>query len=316
MQRDRSGSQFINSPANYCCSLDDRIEYSSGSNQAQSPYSDAYHENSCDSSIPSSVLNPAPTLEHVTSELGSSGEVEQYCAHSRSPHNSTISLPSSEYMSSSPVKPKDKRAISQLMTDSEDEQVSCKRRCSATSAGLSNENINNPYQASDLSSLLKKKVPLVGSRLKPGPKSRTTLVQHPPPPANATGLNSARQNSGITKEDLKCLYTIICYPPATADGPIIKRFLCSLEGCGRSFARKTAVESHLQTHLEDKPFVCSLPECNAAFVRQHDLRRHEQIHAKSKPHSCICGKNFARGDALIRHRNRGICDGSLVPRKK
>jgi hypothetical protein len=28
------------------------------------------------------------------------------------------------------------------------------------------------------------------------------------------------------------------------------------------------------------------------------------------------GTSFARGDALVRHRNRGICDGSLVPRKK
>jgi hypothetical protein len=27
------------------------------------------------------------------------------------------------------------------------------------------------------------------------------------------------------------------------------------------------------------------------------------------------GKGFARGDALMRHRQRGICDGSLVPLK-
>jgi hypothetical protein len=32
--------------------------------------------------------------------------------------------------------------------------------------------------------------------------------------------------------------------------------------------------------------------------------------------SIISGKGFARGDALMRHRQRGICIGSLVPLKK
>ncbi|KPV75766.1 uncharacterized protein RHOBADRAFT_14078, partial [Rhodotorula graminis WP1] len=85
---------------------------------------------------------------------------------------------------------------------------------------------------------------------------------------------------------------------------------CLIEGCGRAFPRKSAIESHIQTHLEDKPFVCPHDDCGASFVRQHDLRRHERIHSDNKPFPCGCGKAFARGDALTRHRARGICSGA------
>jgi uncharacterized Zn-finger protein len=77
---------------------------------------------------------------------------------------------------------------------------------------------------------------------------------------------------------------------------------------------------------------------DASFVRQHDLRRHERIHSGNKPFPCpwfglvpssllpslvltlpslppYSGKGFARGDALARHRARGICSGSIVPRR-
>ncbi|KAK9899521.1 hypothetical protein P389DRAFT_139619 [Cystobasidium minutum MCA 4210] len=92
-------------------------------------------------------------------------------------------------------------------------------------------------------------------------------------------------------------------------------YVCSIPGCEKEFPRKSAVESHIQTHLEDKPFACPYDECGASFVRSHDLTRHVRIHSGSKPFQCICGKGFARGDALTRHRQRGICEGSLVPRR-
>lgn len=36
----------------------------------------------------------------------------------------------------------------------------------------------------------------------------------------------------------------------------VKRFKCLIEGCEREFPRKSAIKSHIQTHLDDKPFVC------------------------------------------------------------
>ena len=36
-----------------------------------------------------------------------------------------------------------------------------------------------------------------------------------------------------------------------------------------------------------------------------------RIHTGTKPFHCACGKGFARGDALTRHRQRNICKGGL-----
>ncbi|GAA96789.1 uncharacterized protein L969DRAFT_54671 [Mixia osmundae IAM 14324] len=95
-----------------------------------------------------------------------------------------------------------------------------------------------------------------------------------------------------------------------------RRYVCLVDGCEREFPRRGAIASHIQTHLEDKPFVCSVGDCKSSFVRSHDLKRHERIHSDVKSFLCPCGKGFARGDALQRHRVRGICVGSIVPLKR
>ncbi|KAA1074279.1 hypothetical protein PGTUg99_032896 [Puccinia graminis f. sp. tritici] len=279
--------QLVNSPASYSSPLYSPTDYFTGLPQAPpNNYS--------------SKFDHASTFGHMVSEPGFCAPLE------KGPCSVPLALASPEDLDRSE---QGKRALSQH-TDSEDEHRPSKRRCSATSCDSANENVN-PYQASGGVSSLLKRAPLVGSRLKPGPKSKSTLVQHPPPGANAIGLNPSGEACGIPKHVLKGLYDEISSPSKSGDHSSSKRFVCKLDDCRRSFARKTAIESHLQTHLEDKPFVCSTINCNAAFVRQHDLRRHEQIHLKNKAHNCICGKGFARGDALMRHRQRGICAGSL-----
>ncbi|KDE08003.1 hypothetical protein MVLG_01706 [Microbotryum lychnidis-dioicae p1A1 Lamole] len=123
------------------------------------------------------------------------------------------------------------------------------------------------------------------------------------------------QAGSLPKEVIQSLYESV--PAHVNDNgvKVSKRYLCLMDSCERTFPRKNAIESHIQTHLEDKPFVCPYEDCEASFVRQHDLRRHERIHSGNKPFPCPCGKGFARGDALARHRARGICEGSLVPRR-
>ncbi|OAV95446.1 hypothetical protein PTTG_09727 [Puccinia triticina 1-1 BBBD Race 1] len=299
-QYESSVNQFVNSPASYTSALDGQTDYFTRRPQLSSNTSN-------------SPFDHASTFGHLISGPGFCGRFGQGPASIDSvsmaePHSVPMSLNNSEHLNRSE---QGKRGLSQH-TDSE-EYPAYKRRCSATSSNSANENVN-PYQAGGLSSLIKR-APLVGSRLKPGPKSKSTLVQHPPPGANVIGLNPSREASGIPKDILKCLYDTICYPAESADGSIAKRYVCKLHGCGRSFPRKTAIESHIQTHLEDKPFICSvtnwytisytihallneyphiliillflLSPSNAAFVRQHDLRRHEKIHAKSKPFNCI-----------------------------
>ncbi|ORY29744.1 hypothetical protein BCR39DRAFT_467114 [Naematelia encephala] len=134
-------------------------------------------------------------------------------------------------------------------------------------------------------------------------------------PPRTTESAEVPGKAGLPKKFIERLYTCIT---AVETGPggqqqQVKRFKCLIEGCDRSFPRKSAVGSHIQTHLDDKPHVCDHEDCGAAFVRQHDLRRHQRIHRGDKPFNCECGKGFARGDALMRHRQRGICSGGIAP---
>ncbi|GAA5884206.1 hypothetical protein JCM16303_002406 [Sporobolomyces ruberrimus] len=139
----------------------------------------------------------------------------------------------------------------------------------------------------------------------------TTMITYTPGPPALPG----QPRSSVPKTVIESLYSGIPGHVDKNGEKVGKRYVCLIEGCERTFPRKSAIESHIQTHLEDKPFVCPHDDCDASFVRQHDLRRHERIHSGNKPFPCPCGKGFARGDALARHRARGICSGSLVPRR-
>ncbi|GAA5871734.1 hypothetical protein JCM3774_003034 [Rhodotorula dairenensis] len=138
----------------------------------------------------------------------------------------------------------------------------------------------------------------------------STITYVPGPPALP-----GQPRSSVPREVIQSLYSHIPTHMTSSGIKVPKRYACLIEGCDRSFPRKSAIESHIQTHLEDKPFICPHEDCDASFVRQHDLKRHERIHSGNKPFPCPCGKGFARGDALARHRARGICCGALAPRQ-
>ncbi|KAG8936927.1 hypothetical protein FRC02_010017 [Tulasnella sp. 418] len=93
------------------------------------------------------------------------------------------------------------------------------------------------------------------------------------------------------------------------------RFKCLL--CESRFPRKNAVVAHIKTHLGKRKFTCGSPGCGMAFVREHDCKRHEATHTGTRPFICVCGRPFARPDALRRHRERGHCgtivEGSSAP---
>lgn len=79
--------------------------------------------------------------------------------------------------------------------------------------------------------------------------------------------------------------------------------------CNKWFKRRENARSHVQNHLGDRQFQCN--DCGKTFVRQHDMKRHAAIHKDDRPHICPCGAKFARHDALTRHRQRGMCEGTL-----
>ncbi|WWC66625.1 uncharacterized protein I206_100528 [Kwoniella pini CBS 10737] len=180
----------------------------------------------------------------------------------------------------------------------------------------------------DLSSVPLIQRTLSGTELGVKPTSQQQLPGQPqlviqPPRTSFSGGSGSGPNgdgtnggpAGLPRAFLEKLYTTFLTLDGSMTGQPVKRFKCLIEGCERHFPRKSAIHSHIQTHLEDKPYVCNTDDCHAAFVRQHDLRRHMRIHSGTKPFPCPCGKGFARGDALMRHRQRGICSGSLVPRR-
>ncbi|EFX03391.1 c2h2 transcription factor [Grosmannia clavigera kw1407] len=114
-------------------------------------------------------------------------------------------------------------------------------------------------------------------------------------------IDETRTETGVTLDDIA---TYIDGP-----NPVDGKWRCLYDNCNKRFGRKENIKSHVQTHLNDRQYQC--PHCQKCFVRQHDLKRHAKIHTGVKPYPCECGNNFARHDALTRHRQRGMCIGAF-----
>ena len=87
-------------------------------------------------------------------------------------------------------------------------------------------------------------------------------------------------------------------------------FTCPVEGCGSTFTRHFNLRGHMRSHNEERPFKCKWEGCEKGFARQHDCKRHEALHLNIRPYTCEgCQKNFARMDALNRHRKSFFIQG-------
>jgi hypothetical protein len=64
------------------------------------------------------------------------------------------------------------------------------------------------------------------------------------------------QAAALPRNFLETMYTVYLTADPTIPNATQKRFRCLIDGCDRSFPRKSAIHSHIQTHLDDKPFRC------------------------------------------------------------
>ncbi|XP_030596315.1 gastrula zinc finger protein XlCGF57.1-like [Archocentrus centrarchus] len=77
-----------------------------------------------------------------------------------------------------------------------------------------------------------------------------------------------------------------------------KSFSCS--ECGKIFAYKAQLESHMRAHTGERPFRCSV--CKKCFSWRGRLQKHMKIHTGEKPFSCsVCGKGFIESGNLKVH---------------
>lgn len=89
-----------------------------------------------------------------------------------------------------------------------------------------------------------------------------------------SGGASGRPISPITGLPTKVLAKRLFPPRDSAK----RMFHCLHEGCGKSFGKPSARETHLRSHNGIRPFECPIPTCGRPFSVFSNLKRHMIIH--------------------------------------
>lgn len=91
-------------------------------------------------------------------------------------------------------------------------------------------------------------------------RSASPLLEVTAAPPIVTRHHPYERVSSLTKEFLESCYTCFMTVEDGEGAAPCKRYRCNIDDCGRIFPRKSAIHSHVQTHLEDKPYVCTEPD--------------------------------------------------------
>ncbi len=86
----------------------------------------------------------------------------------------------------------------------------------------------------------------------------------------------------------------------TADDKV-KKHLCNIEGCGKSFERKDHLTNHLNAHSGVRPYSCTYPGCDKSFTQAGSRTKHMLVHSNGKFECSQCKATFRRKPHLDRH---------------
>ncbi|KAK2036762.1 hypothetical protein LZ31DRAFT_614322 [Colletotrichum somersetense] len=121
------------------------------------------------------------------------------------------------------------------------------------------------------------------------PHSENVKLEPMSPPRSLAGYTASVPASAPTAKE-------------PADAPKLKRYICDVDGCGKSFYQSTHLDTHRRAHTGEKPYQCNWPRCGRTFSQPGNLKTHMRRHTGEKPFRCEkCSKMFAQRGNLQAH---------------
>ncbi|KAK4491255.1 hypothetical protein RD792_001991 [Penstemon davidsonii] len=83
-----------------------------------------------------------------------------------------------------------------------------------------------------------------------------------------------------------------------------RQYVCHYENCGKKFLDSSKLKRHFLIHTGERHFVCTYEGCGKAFSLDFNLRSHMKTHSQENYHLCPypeCGKRYAHEYKLKNH---------------
>ncbi|CAN8244687.1 unnamed protein product [Cochlearia groenlandica] len=83
-----------------------------------------------------------------------------------------------------------------------------------------------------------------------------------------------------------------------------RQYVCHYQGCDKKFLDSSKLKRHFLIHTGEKRFVCTFDGCGKAFSLDFNLKSHTKTHSQENYHICPfsgCGKRYAHEYKLKNH---------------
>nr|GMC78594.1 uncharacterized zinc finger protein At4g06634-like [Ipomoea batatas]GMC81363.1 uncharacterized zinc finger protein At4g06634-like [Ipomoea batatas]GMC83642.1 uncharacterized zinc finger protein At4g06634-like [Ipomoea batatas]GMC89744.1 uncharacterized zinc finger protein At4g06634-like [Ipomoea batatas] len=83
-----------------------------------------------------------------------------------------------------------------------------------------------------------------------------------------------------------------------------RQYICHYENCGKKFLDSSKLKRHFLIHTGERAFVCPVEGCGKAFSLDFNLKSHMRTHSQENYHICPypeCGKRYAHEYKLKNH---------------